>query len=279
MPSNGMLDFEIAASNNGASAKSTSSSLLLQDDSNSVLSSGVESGSSGSEDELSTSSSSTLIAHKYRQLQSINATTLQDTKMSSNMKNGLIINNNNNNNMEHERYMSLPNRAKHEKFLRSFIDEVIQLAVFEGTDRSNKVLEWKSPEEMLHLVDLQLKNEPDSDEKLMELMRDTIKYSVKTGHPYFVNQLFSAVDAYALAGQWLTDALNPSVYTYEVAPVLVLMEEIVLHEMRSVVGWKNGDGDGIFCPGGSIANGYAIACARYNFMPDIKVRCIYFFTR
>lgn len=263
MPSNGMLDFEIAASNNGASAKTTS----LQDDSN-VLSSGVESGNSGSEDELSTSSSN-LIAHKYRQL------SMQDnnkmTSSNNNIKNGLVSSGTNN--ME-GRYMSLPNRAKHEKFLRTFIDEVIELAVFNGTDRANKVLEWKSPEEMLNLMDLQLKSDADSDEKLMELMRDTIKYSVKTGHPYFVNQLFSAVDAYALAGQWLTDALNPSVYTYEVAPVLVLMEEIVLQEMRSIVGWSEGKGDGIFCPGGSIANGYAICCARYKFMPDIKVRIV-----
>jgi glutamate/tyrosine decarboxylase-like PLP-dependent enzyme len=105
----------------------------------------------------------------------------------------------------------------------------------------------------------------------MLLVQDIIKYSVKTGHPYFVNQLFSGVDPYALAGQWLTDALNPSVYTYEVAPVFILMEEMVLKEMRKIVGYTNGQGDGIFCPGGSIANGYAISCARFNAFPDVKV--------
>lgn len=172
---------------------------------------------------------------------------------------------------EDKRYASLPNRARHERFLRNFIEEVMQLAVFNATDRSNKVLEWTNPEDLAHILDLELKQQPDSDDKLMDLARDTIKYSVKTGHPYFVNQLFSAVDAYALAGQWLTDALNPSVYTYEVAPVFILMEEVVLKEMRSIVGWKDGEGDGIFCPGGSIANGYAIQCARFRYMPDVKV--------
>lgn len=97
------------------------------------------------------------------------------------------------------------------------------------------------------------------------------RYSVNTGHPYFVNQLFSTVDPYGLVGQWLTDSLNPSVYTYEVAPVFTLMEEEVLKEMRVIVGWPNGEGDGIFCPGGSIANGYAISCARYHFYPEVKV--------
>lgn len=49
------------------------------------------------------------------------------------------------------------------------------------------------------------------------------------------------------------------------------MEETVLHEMRHIIGFPNAHGDGIFCPGGSIANGYAISCARYNFAPDVKV--------
>ena len=97
------------------------------------------------------------------------------------------------------------------------------------------------------------------------------RYSVNTGHPYFVNQLFSSVDPYGLVGQWLTDALNPSVYTFEVAPVFTLMEEEVLREMRTIVGWQGGEGDGIFCPGGSIANGYAISCARFYLYPETKV--------
>jgi uncharacterized protein YrzB (UPF0473 family) len=170
-----------------------------------------------------------------------------------------------------ERYQSLPNRQKHEKFINGFIKEVLNTAVFNGTLRENKVNEWRSPESLTQLLDLQLKNKPDSDAKLMLLVQDIIKYSVKTGHPYFVNQLFSGVDPYALAGQWLTDALNPSVYTYEVAPVFILMEEMVLKEMRKIVGYTNGQGDGIFCPGGSIANGYAISCARFNAFPDVKV--------
>jgi glutamate/tyrosine decarboxylase-like PLP-dependent enzyme len=49
------------------------------------------------------------------------------------------------------------------------------------------------------------------------------------------------------------------------------MEEVVLKEMREIVGYPDGFGDGIFCPGGSIANGYAISCARHYVFPDTKV--------
>lgn len=169
-----------------------------------------------------------------------------------------------------ERFHSLPNRNQ-EKFLRTLFDNVLNNAVFEGTKRENKVLEWTDPEEMKEKFDMALKDEADTDEELLKLANDTIKYSVKTGHPYFVNQLFSCVDPYGFAGQVITDALNPSVYTYEVSPCFILMEEVVLKEMRKIVGYPNGDGDGIFCPGGSAANGYAISCARYNAYPDIKV--------
>ncbi|XP_031829973.1 glutamate decarboxylase-like protein black isoform X2 [Nomia melanderi] len=119
-------------------------------------------------------------------------------------------------------------------------------------------------------VDLTLSDQGCSHERLASLARNVIKYSVKTGHPRFVNQLYSSVDPYGLLGQWLTDALNPSVYTYEVSPVFSLMEEELLREMRKIVGWTDGRGDGIFCPGGSIANGYAINLARHYRFPQLK---------
>lgn len=168
-------------------------------------------------------------------------------------------------------FSSLPNKLQHEDFIKESVNLILEKAVFKGLSRSNKVLDYHSPEEMQKLFDMDLKPDPVNHEKLLQLIDDTIKYSVKTGHPYFVNQLFSSVDPYGLVGQWLTDALNPSVYTYEVSPVFTLMEETVLSEMRKIVGWENGKGDGIFCPGGSMANAYAISCARYKFTPDIKV--------
>lgn len=78
------------------------------------------------------------------------------------------------------------------------------------------------------------------------------------------------MDPYGLAGQWVTDALNPSVYTYEVAPVFTLLEQAVLKEFCEMVGYGS-SGDGLFCPGGSISNGTAINLARYRYNPDIKV--------
>ena len=64
--------------------------------------------------------------------------------------------------------------------------------------------------------------------------------------------------------------MNPSVYTYEVAPVFTVLEDQVLREMRRCVGYPNGDGDGLFVPGGSMANTYAMHCARHRTLPNFK---------
>ena len=62
-------------------------------------------------------------------------------------------------------------------------------------------------------------------------------------------------------------------YTYEVAPVFVLIEQRILQKMCELVGYRgNGDGDGIFCPGGSVSNMYALNLARYHKFPQVKTK-------
>jgi len=65
------------------------------------------------------------------------------------------------------------------------------------------------------------------------------------------------VDPYGVCAEWIASSLNGSVYTYEVAPVFTMMELEVFERMRNIIGFPEGQGDGLFCPGGSIANGYA----------------------
>ncbi|XP_037302870.1 acidic amino acid decarboxylase GADL1-like, partial [Manduca sexta] len=172
--------------------------------------------------------------------------------------------------VDENQFKSLAERNKHEDFIRRAVDLLVERVVFGRSSRTSKVVEWAAPADIKKAIDLKPREGPVSHDGLLALMADVARYSVNTAHPYFVNQLFSSVDPYGLIGQWLTDALNPSVYTYEVAPVFTLMEEEVLREMRRMVGWHDGEGDGIFCPGGSIANGYAISCARHYFYPEIK---------
>lgn len=71
-----------------------------------------------------------------------------------------------------------------------------------------------------------------------------------------------------LSGSWLTEALNTSQYTFEVAPAFTLIENVLLEKCLQLFGFTSGEG--LFSPGGSISNMYAMALARYRQNPEYK---------
>lgn len=90
------------------------------------------------------------------------------------------------------------------------------------------------------------------------------------GHPHFFNQLSTGLDLVSMAGEWLTATANTNMFTYEIAPVFILMENVVLTKMREIIGWTSGDS--ILAPGGSISNLYAFLAARHKMFPGYKER-------
>lgn len=60
----------------------------------------------------------------------------------------------------------------------------------------------------------------------------------------------------------------PCRFTYEIAPVFILMEKEILNKMVACIGWP--EGDGIFAPGGAVSNLYAVNAARHHFYPRCK---------
>uniref|UniRef100_A0A8C8DUK9 Glutamate decarboxylase 2 n=1 Tax=Oryzias sinensis TaxID=183150 RepID=A0A8C8DUK9_9TELE len=91
-----------------------------------------------------------------------------------------------------------------------------------------------------------------------------------SAHPRYFNQLSTGLDMVGLAADWLTSTANTNMFTYEVAPVFVLLEYVTLKKMREIIGWPEGRGDGIFSPGGAISNMYAMLLARFKMFPEVK---------
>ena len=107
-----------------------------------------------------------------------------------------------------------------------------------------------------------------------------------SGHPHFFNQLSQGLDIISMAGEWLAATANTNMFTYEIAPVFIMMEHEVLLKMRSghsernivfinimlrgIIGWS--EGDSILAPGGSISNMYALIIARHKMFPGHKER-------
>lgn len=108
----------------------------------------------------------------------------------------------------------------------------------------------------------------EGDANVDDLLEKVVKYSVKTCHSHFYNQLYHGSDPAGLAGQWLSDALNTNNHTFEVAPVFILVERALLEYTIKMIGWKNGDG--ITAPGGSLANMYGLMLARHEKFPELK---------
>uniref|UniRef100_A0A4W6FU92 Glutamate decarboxylase 1 n=1 Tax=Lates calcarifer TaxID=8187 RepID=A0A4W6FU92_LATCA len=147
-----------------------------------------------------------------------------------------------------------------------FLLEVVEILtnyIRKTFDRSTKVLDFHHPHQLLEGMEgfnLELSDQ------------DTLKYGVRTGHPRFFNQLSTGLDIVGLAGEWLTSTANTNMFTYEIAPVFVLMEQLTLKKMREIIGWPDGEGDGIFSPGGAISNMYSVMIARYKFFPEVKTK-------
>lgn len=135
---------------------------------------------------------------------------------------------------------------------------------------NEKVVEFRHPRDLEQEFDLQISKKPTTFEALEKICIKAAKYSVKTCTPKFYNQLYHGVDEFGLAGSWLSDALNTNNYTFEVAPVFILAERAILEYIRRKFGWTQGDG--IFCPGGSISNMYGIILARHKAFPEIKTK-------
>jgi len=179
---------------------------------------------------------------------------------------------------------SLWGREAEEKELR-FLDEVAtHMVEFHRNSirASEPVSKYNSPSD-LHTafedlgVPLGFKDgdRPISIAQLTSAMNAILDNSVRSSHPMFMNQLYAGVDPIALAGEWASSALNSNVHTFEVAPILTEIERSMLAKMAKLWLGENSDGsapehDGLFVPGGSIANLYSMILARERACPDAK---------
>ncbi|WP_096328597.1 pyridoxal phosphate-dependent decarboxylase family protein [Nannocystis exedens] len=105
---------------------------------------------------------------------------------------------------------------------------------------------------------------------LTRAIEAVIARSVRTLHPRFFNQNFAGADPVAVVGDFLGAALNTTMATYEAAPVFTLIEREVLARLAALAGWPAHEG--VFVPGGSVSNLYALQLARLRVDPEARER-------
>lgn len=167
-------------------------------------------------------------------------------------------------------------KSGHPKFNREFVHKSFQqtLDFLEKTLRGeNKVINFKSPEELRKDVDFAVREKGCSEEELLEVCQKMLDNQVKPYHPHFHNQLFGGFDEYSYIGAVMAPSINGSVFTYEISPCYTIMEESLYHHMKNIVGWTTIDAT--MTPGGSFANFLAIHLSRTRLHPEFNKKGIY----
>lgn len=106
--------------------------------------------------------------------------------------------------------------------------------------------------------------------ELLAQIQHVMRRSVTMGDRVVLNQLFHRPDVVAVLGDWLTAALNTSVYTFEIAPVATLLEMECIAKYAALCGWDPAGAEGCFPPGGSTSNLYGLCFARQRAFPEAR---------
>jgi len=150
----------------------------------------------------------------------------------------------------------------------SEIFELVQRWINESLDAETPVIDYCSPEELQSKFDFTLLEKGGGNRKILEEIKNYLKYAVKTGNPAYLNQLFGGFGFPGFIGEVISALTNTSMYTYEVAPVATVMEKKLIEKLVSYTGWSQGEG--IFTSGGSQSNLYALLLARNSTFPQVK---------
>jgi glutamate/tyrosine decarboxylase-like PLP-dependent enzyme len=131
---------------------------------------------------------------------------------------------------------------------------------FQGNQE--QAFHYKDPDELKRTFDFSLDSRKQASEKDLErILTDVVKYTPNIWSPTSLNYLYSSPDPLGLIGDWLVSLLNSNVHAYEASPVFALAEIEVVKALANAVGY-GADSTGIFCPGGSYSNMYAMHLAR-----------------
>ncbi len=131
------------------------------------------------------------------------------------------------------------------------------------------VVKYSPPLELKESLDFSL-GAPVNEESLWQAVEKVLDKSVRTTHPLFLNQLFGGLQPESISAEWISTILNPTMATFEIAPMMTILEKEVARKLSNLMGLKLGEG--IMVTGGSNANLVGLLCARQFKVPDVKKR-------
>ena len=147
------------------------------------------------------------------------------------------------------------------------------LKSFLADGKQGRLVNYKDPAALYTLLDLEAFPDGAQWPQIFDWIEKYLAYSVKTGHPGFVNRMWAGANLPSIVGEMVTAVSNTSACTYESAPVSTVMEKYMLGQMLDLVGFANGEAQ--MTTGSSNANMLAMMAARNTCLPDIKTKGVF----
>ena len=145
-------------------------------------------------------------------------------------------------------------------------------AKWQAGRRSGGSVDYHEPVELARLLRLEREAPGDWDE-IFRWLEGYLAYAVKTGHPGYLNRMWSEANLPSVLGEMAAALTNTSACTFETAPVSTLMEQRLIREMLDLVGFPHGAGQ--MTTGSSNANLVALLTARNHACPAGKTRGLF----
>ncbi|KAL4918551.1 hypothetical protein BDW62DRAFT_210396 [Aspergillus aurantiobrunneus] len=167
-------------------------------------------------------------------------------------------------------------------FIRSADEESLgPKAQHNGVNKSNgtsgehtlvgtSLVEYKKPEELQDILQLNFPQQGTGQDGLIEALRSVLRYSVNTWHQGFLDKLYASTNAPGVASELILAALNTNVHVYQVSPALSVIEKFTGQQLAALFGLNGPRAGGISVQGGSASNTTSIVIARNNLYPSTK---------
>ncbi len=143
------------------------------------------------------------------------------------------------------------------------------LARYRAREKEGPLLHYLEPEALSRLLELERPAAGDW-RQILRWLELYLDHSVKTGHPGFLNRMWSGANLPSILAEMVVAVSNTSACTYEGAPVSTLMEHYMLDTMLELAGFR--DGEGQMTTGSSNGNLIAMLAARNEALDGAKER-------
>ena len=134
--------------------------------------------------------------------------------------------------------MPLPRQTK--QLILDVINDLLLPYLDKRDDDSQPVVKYIDPPQMHERINkIMIEEGPSSPDDIKTAVQECLDCSVKMGHRNCLNQLFHRADPVAILGDFVTSVMNTSIYTYELAPFITVLELEVVDRFAELLGWTS----------------------------------------